>query len=242
MNLRAWGQSDPGRKRERNEDSYLIDTQKGMLIIADGMGGHQGGAIASRMAIEHFATELLSPRAADDSLPELMRAAAQRASVAIYEYARLRPELLGMGTTLTSFIAEGGEGYVLHAGDSRCYVIRDGTLRQITDDHSWVAEQLRVGVLTVEGAKSSNRRHVITKSIGFQRAPDPDLTCVPMFVGDCFLLCSDGLTNHVANHELERIVADVDYRRLPDTLIALANERGGYDNVTVIVGLIDGPG
>lgn len=240
MNLRAWGQSDPGRKRERNEDSYLIDTRTGLLIIADGMGGHQGGAIASRMAIERFATELLAPRPADDLLSELMLTAAQRASVAIYEYARTRPELLGMGTTFTSLVMDRDEGYVLHAGDSRCYVIRDGRLAQITDDHSWVAEQLRVGVLTAEGAKASNRRHVITKSIGFQRAPDPDLRCLPIFVGDCYLLCSDGLTNHVANHELERIVADVEYRRLPDTLIALANERGGYDNITVIVGYVDG--
>lgn len=239
MKLCAWGQSDPGRKRERNEDSYLIDTEIGMLVIADGMGGHQGGAIASRMAIECFAAELLASRATCAGLPELMRRAAQRASGIIYEFACTRRELVGMGTTFTSLVIERGEAYILHAGDSRCYIVRNGSLRQITEDHSWIAEQLRVDIITAERAKRSNRRHLVTKSIGFQRTTDPDLSRMPMSSGDVFLLCSDGLTNHVANDELERIVMEVDHRNLPETLIALANDRGGYDNITVLVGRIE---
>ena len=285
MRLWAWGQSHPGRKRERNEDSYLVDPDTGILAVADGMGGHQGGATASRMAVELLAKELgeargdfdwavrkqkdLSVRVTeemnavadtpdaaptipgtDEPLPpggasvmfspalELMRSIVRRASSQIFEAAWQKPELRGMGTTLTAVLMHAGKAHVVHAGDSRCYMFRDGQLRQITDDHSWIAEQLKAGAISEAEAKSSRFRHVITKSIGFERDTDADLKSVPVSPGDCFLLCSDGMSNYVEHGELERIIAMTWYRSLPQRLIELANDRGGDDNITVVVGLV----
>lgn len=295
MRLWAWGQSDPGRKRERNEDSYLVDTETGVLAVADGMGGHQGGATASRMAVEHlgrglgeargnferalaeqirgtmrtteemeavepdaghahtiprFAPVAPTPNLGFDAtlrageLPafspalELMRAVVRQASTEIFEAAWIKPELRGMGTTLTAVLVHEGRAHLVHAGDSRCYMFRDGQLRQLTDDHSWIAEQLRSGSISEAEAKSSKFRHVITKSIGFERDIDADVKSVPVSAGDCFLLCSDGMSNYVEHGELERIVAMTWYRKLPSTLIELANSRGGDDNITVVVGLV----
>ena len=299
MRLWAWGQTDPGRKRERNEDAYLVDPETGVVAVADGMGGHQGGATASRMAVEFLGRELAEARGdfakalenqiraslrtteempvvsdaildtgmapttprrvrdlADDApargedttLPgavmafspalELMRGVVRRASSAIYEAAWARPELRGMGTTLTALLIHGGRANLVHAGDSRCYMFRDGRLKQLTDDHSWIAEQLRSGTISEAEARSSKFRHVITKSIGFEREIDADMKSVPVSAGDCFLLCSDGMSNYIEHGELERIVAMTWYRRLPETLIDLANQRGGDDNITVVVGLV----
>ncbi len=294
MKLWAWGATDPGRKRERNEDSYLVDPATGVLAVADGMGGHQGGATASRMAVEQIGKELADahgnfeaalhqqieasvrtteemPAVGDSDAPtlpvmpklaalheaslvddtpfpqsivafspalELMRGVVRRASSAIFEAAWAKPELRGMGTTLTAALVHGGRLHLVHAGDSRCYMFRDGHLRQLTDDHSWIAEQLRSGSISEAEAKSSKFRHVITKSIGFERDIEADMKSVPVSAGDCFLLCSDGLSNYVEHGELERIVAMTWYRRLPATLIELANHRGGDDNITVVVGLV----
>ncbi len=287
MKLWAWGQSDPGKKRERNEDSYLVDADLGVMAVADGMGGHQGGATASKMAVELLARELADargdfdaavrkqkelsvrttqqmiavddptgehaparPLGTEDTQPtpgaavlfspalELMRNIVRRASSGIYEAAFDKPELRGMGTTLTAMLLHGGKAHLVHAGDSRCYMFRDGQLRQLTDDHSWIAEQLRSGTISEAEAKASKFRHVITKSIGFEREIDADLKSVPVSPGDCFLLCSDGMSNYVEHGELERIVAMTWYKRLPEQLIELANDRGGDDNITVVVGLV----
>jgi protein phosphatase len=285
MRLWAWGQSDPGRRRERNEDSYLVDPAIGVLAVADGMGGHQGGATASRMAVEQLARELGEVRGDfeaalvrnrskavrtteeipvlgdDDTSPtapiyagdtptprsavhvfspalELLRDVVGRASTAIFEAARTKADLRGMGTTLTAMLLHAGKAHLVHAGDSRCYLFRDGQLRQLTDDHSWIAEQLRSGAISEREAKKSKFRHVITRSIGFERGTDADVASVPVSPGDCFLLCSDGMSNYVELGELERIFAMTWYRRLPETLIQLANDRGGDDNITVVVGLV----
>jgi len=287
VRLWAWGASDPGKKRERNEDSYLVDPDTGVMAVADGMGGHQGGATASRMAVELLSKELAEARgnfdaaaqrqkaasvrtteempAIDDpfgdrgaTVPafvdgatppsvsaivfspalEVMRGIVRRASAAIYEASWVKPELRGMGTTLTAVLVHAGKAHLVHAGDSRCYMFRDGHLRQLTEDHSWIAEQLRSGTMSEAEAKASKFRHVITKSIGFERDTVADLKSVPVSPGDCFLLCSDGMSNYVEHGELERIIAMTWYRRLPQQLVALANDRGGDDNITVVVGLV----
>jgi serine/threonine protein phosphatase PrpC len=169
---------------------------------------------------------------------ELMRGIVRRASSGIYEASFHKPELRGMGTTLTAVLMHSGKAHLVHAGDSRCYMFRDGQLRQLTEDHSWIAEQMKNGSMSEAEAKQSKFRHVITKSIGFERDIDADLKSVPVSAGDCFLLCSDGMSNYVEHGELERIVAMTWYRRLPEKLIELANDRGGDDNITVVVGLV----
>jgi protein phosphatase len=191
-------------------------------------------------ALVHGSDPTLPPGAVPAFSPalEVMRGVVRRASSAIFEASWARPELRGMGTTLTAVLVHAGRAHLVHAGDSRCYMFRDGQLRQITDDHSWIAEQLKNGTISAEEAKASKFRHVITKSIGFERDTDADLKSVPISPGDCFLLCSDGMSNYVEHGELERIVAMTWYRRLPETLIALANDRGGDDNITVVVGLV----
>lgn len=287
--LWGWAASDPGKRRERNEDSYLLDLAVGVLAVADGMGGHLGGATASRMAVEHLGRELRDARgdflaavardhgvapagaprttepmaAASDDLVEaptmppgellslastwpgsvlpaleLMRGAVRRASSAIFDLAHARPALRGMGTTLTAGLVHGGQLHLVHAGDSRCYLYRDGELRQLTDDHSWIAEQLRAGTMSEAEAKASRYRHVITRSIGFERDAEADVRSLDVQAGDVLVLCSDGMSNYVEAPELAELVARTPCRRLPTSLIELANARGGDDNITVVVGLV----
>ena len=285
MKLLAWARTDTGRKRDHNEDSYLVEPALGLYAVADGMGGHQGGERASKLALEVLLARVTAARvdlaaaartieedrrrdlfrttepisALDDtgdqwgpprggdvptaplvdaSAPPalaVMRAAARDAGHVIFDAALQDANLRGMGTTLTAMLYDAGRMYVAHAGDSRLYLFRDGMLRQITEDHSWVAEQIRAGNLTEEEAKESKYRHVITRSVGFEREVDVDGLGVAVEAGDCFLLCSDGMSNYVENHELERVLSTTWYRRCPQYLIDLANARGGDDNITVVV-------
>lgn len=278
MRLLAWAKTDVGRKRDHNEDSYLLAEDVGLFAIADGMGGHQGGETASKLALQVLyqriaevhgdlpaaarAIELdkreevmaqLAERSDGDSwggntptsplletvvqpAVTVMRDAARKASYAIFDAALASPHLRGMGTTLTAMMFVDGRMHLCHAGDSRCYLLRDNTVRQLTEDHSWIAEQLRSGTMTEAEAKASRYRHVITRSVGFEREVDTDTRSVTVEAGDCFLLCSDGLSNHLTDDgELERILSTTWFRRAPQQLVDLANQRGGDDNVTVVV-------
>ncbi len=281
MKLLAWAKTDTGRKRDHNEDSYLVDDKLGLYAVADGMGGHQGGEQASKLALHVIRSKVVEARVdlhaaakqiedtrvrealrttephnaledtgdnwngdqptsplVDGGSPpalQVMRAAAREAGQTIFDTALADPGLRGMGTTLTAMLYDAGRMYVAHAGDSRLYLFRDGALRQITEDHSWVAEQIRAGNLTEDEARESKYRHVITRSVGFEREVDVDGIGVACEAGDCFLLCSDGMSNYVDNGELQRILSTTWYRRAPQYLIDLANSRGGDDNVTVVV-------
>lgn len=278
MRLLAWAKTDTGRKRDQNEDSYLVAEDLGLFAIADGMGGHQGGETASRLALQvvyqrvaearddlaaaarvidqarrEEVMERLAERGETDhwggntpTSPLLetvvqpavtvMRDAARRAGQAIFDASVASPHLRGMGTTLTAMLFVDGRMHLCHAGDSRCYLLRDNTVRQLTDDHSWIAEQMRSGTMTEAEAKASRYRHVITRSVGFEREVETDTRSVAVEAGDCYLLCSDGLSNHLTDGgELERILATTWFRRAPQRLVDLANQRGGDDNVTVVV-------
>ncbi len=286
MRIIGWAKTDTGRKRDHNEDGYLVDEGLGLFAVADGMGGHQGGEHASRLALQVVyqrvaAASVDLPRAAreieaarreellrrlEETVEEpaektdtgwgtntptsplidappapavsVIRAAAREASFAIFDAALASPHLRGMGTTLTAMLYDDGRMHVVHAGDSRCYLFRDNTIRQVTDDHSWTAEQVRSGNLTEAEAKTSRYRHVITRSVGFERDVEADTRTVACEAGDCFVLCSDGLSNYVENSELEHILATTWFRRAPQHLVDLANQRGGDDNVTVVAVMI----
>ena len=255
MRLVSWALSDTGQKRAKNEDSFLTSEALGLFAVADGMGGHQGGAQASSLALEVLRAEvelIVAERRAAANAGELarerstacakpspatsaMRLAARKASSEVLRVANQDPSLHGMGTTLTAMLCDSGWMHLVHAGDSRAYLFRDGRIRQLTDDHSWIAEQIRNGLMTAEEAEDSKFKHVITRSIGFEEDVEVDTTGVIVQAGDCFLLCSDGLSNYVTEAELRDIMAQCWFRRLPQALVDLANERGGDDNITVVV-------
>jgi serine/threonine protein phosphatase PrpC len=165
----------------------------------------------------------------------LLRAAAEEASVEIFAMARVDPRLHGMGTTLTAMLYHAGEMHLVHAGDSRAYRFRDDCLERLTEDHSWIAEQVRRGNMSESEARESNLRHVITRSVGYERDVELDAERVSVRVGDCFLLCSDGMSNYIDDPEIERLLRVTWHRRVPQLFVDLANQRGGDDNITVVL-------
>jgi len=165
----------------------------------------------------------------------VLHAAARSAGRDIFDAAQHNPELAGMGTTLTALLFHGDRAYVTHVGDSRGFLFRDGHIEQLTEDHSWVAEQVRAGIMTEAEAAESGFKHIITRSVGFERDVDLDLLSVAVLPGDCYLLCSDGMSNYVSTEELGRLLTSTYYRQCPQLLVDLANERGGDDNITVVV-------
>jgi protein phosphatase len=165
----------------------------------------------------------------------VMRAAAEQAGAEIFGVARADPRLHGMGTTLTAMLHHAGDMHLVHAGDSRAYLFRDDRLEQLTQDHSWIAEQVRRGNMSEDEARASGLRHVITRSVGFERHVEVDTKCVPMRAGDCFLLCSDGMSNYFDHAEIERLLRVTWHCRVPQLFIDIANQRGGDDNITVVL-------
>ncbi len=242
MKFNAWGLSDVGRKRDHNEDSYLVSPRLGLYAVADGMGGHQGGERASRMALEILEEEIVNARethalekSGNGTAGKLLERATQRAGEQIFQVAQSDPDLAGMGTTLTALLVHRGRAYVAHVGDSRCYLYRDGKCLQLTEDHSWVNEQVRAGLLSKEDAKESKFKHIITRSVGFERSVNVDSAAFAIEAGDCFLLCSDGLSNLIEGDEMAKVLQAQFYKKVPNLLIDLANDRGGDDNITVVL-------
>ncbi len=240
LQLLCWGTTDVGRKRDHNEDCYLINRRMGLIVVADGMGGHAGGELASRIAVEIIDRELGAAHGEEGAAPsgDRFRRAIEIASSEIYRISREVSELEGMGTTVTGLYAD-GEAFVLaHVGDSRAYQIRCGEVVQLSQDHSLVAEQVRSGLLTAEDAKASRLRHIITRSVGFEADTDVDIRVVQAREGDVVVLCSDGLANYLEPDEIGAVVGDGLLGEAPKRLVAVANDRCGDDNITVIVGYV----
>ncbi|MDQ1467724.1 MAG: family protein phosphatase [Actinomycetota bacterium] len=229
MRVDAGASSDVGQVRIGNEDGFLIDDRLALYAVADGMGGHQGGEIASATALEALRAAVASGQALD--------AAIVLANTAVFEKAATDRDLRGMGTTLTA-VAILGESRLLigHVGDSRAYRIRDGVLEQLTEDHSLVEELVREGRLSPEEAEVHPRRSVITRAIGIDPEVEVDLYTIEPRTGDRIVLCSDGLTTMLKDEEVLRIAApEADPRLAADRLVDAANEAGGEDNITVVV-------
>ena len=240
MRIRGWGASDVGRRRDHNEDRFLCNDQLGLFAVADGMGGHLGGERASRMATEileaslDHAVEAAKAAATPLSAEDALRAAIAEADRRIYETSATDPEVAGMGTTLTALFFHDRRAYLGHVGDSRAYLYRDGRIRQLTDDHSWIQEQVRAGLLSSTEAKESRYRNIITRSVGFEPTVIPDLQDLHPQAGDCFVLCSDGLSNDIGVEEIGQVLTSDFYRDAPRNLIQMANDRGGDDNITCV--------
>jgi len=252
MTVSARGLSDVGRKRDHNEDSLLLDGELGLYIVADGMGGHQGGGTASRLAVETIRDDLRAARDRDQALlaftgpveqsplREVLRGAVERACRSIYQAAQGAPELQGMGTTVTALVVGPESAFVAHVGDSRCYLVRSGGIYQISEDHSLVNEQLKAGAITPEEARTSRFRNIITRSVGFEEQVAVDLLGLELAPGDRLVVCCDGLSNLVEDQEIRDIVTTSALDEAPQRLVDLANDRGGDDNITVIVLHVDG--
>lgn len=245
MKVSSWGMTDTGRSREQNEDAFLINAPLGLFLVADGMGGHAGGEVASRLTVEVVERELLAARerspelfegkAANGALRDLFEAAVKEASREVFERSAAEPRLHGMGTTLTGLLVQGDTAWIAHVGDSRLYRIRDGAIELLTEDHSLVQEQMKAGILTPEEARHSHLRNIITRSVGFEPSVPVDLFEEELREGDLFVLCSDGLSNLVEDEEILEFAKSEVASALPESLIALANARGGDDNITAVV-------
>jgi PPM family protein phosphatase len=221
--------SDVGRSRDDNEDAYVVDERLVLFAIADGMGGHRGGEVASWTAIEALRAAVANGNA--------INLAISKANEAVIERAAGDPEVAGMGTTMTAVVPAAGRTMLIgHVGDSRAYLLHDGTLSRLTDDHSLVEEMVREGRLTHEQAESHPRRNIVTRALGQEHDVEVDLYTLEVSPGDRILLCSDGLTVMVRDRDVERIVrGESDPQRAVELLVDAANEAGGEDNITVIL-------
>ena len=223
--------SDTGRKRRHNEDSYVCEPP--LFAIADGMGGAQAGEVASELAANALHEHALESGAGEDRVVSLIQEANRR----VFERAREDSSLSGMGTTLTLALVEEGHVSLGHVGDSRAYLLREGALDQITDDHSLVAELTRAGKLSEEEAESHPQRSVITRALGTDRDVDVDAFTVETQDGDVFMLCSDGLTSMVDDETIQRILQKrrSNLKKGAQDLVKAANRGGGEDNITVLL-------
>jgi protein phosphatase len=229
VRIEAVGLTDAGRVRDGNEDSFVLDQRLALFAVADGMGGHRGGEVASATAIEALRAAVAGGEAVD--------AAVRDANRAVLERAERDPELAGMGTTMTAAVPVGESALLIaHVGDSRAYRLHDTGFERITDDHSLVEELVREGRLTPEQAESHPQRAIITRALGQDDDVDVDVYTVRVRSGDRIVLCSDGLTTMMRERDIERIVrAEQDPQRAVDKLVDAANEAGGEDNITVLL-------
>lgn len=241
--LVTWrGQTDVGRVRQTNQDSFLVDEDRDLYIVADGMGGHAGGEIASKLCVEQISSylklhndEIVTPRDHPNGLvAHIFINAVNFASTKIYERALEDPSLKGMGTTATVARVIGRYLYLAHVGDSRCYLVRCQLIYQITSDHSLVHEQVKAGLITQEESEFHHLRNVITRSVGYQEEEDVDTLSIPIEDGDFIVMCSDGLHGKVSDKEISLAVSKSGIEAATE-LINLANERGGEDNITLLI-------
>jgi protein phosphatase len=239
--------SDVGRRRVANEDAYFLDDELGLYIVADGMGGHAAGEVASSEAVDNVhamvkrgydhVDKLLGGDETEEGFRRVLRlleSAAQAATYMVFAIAQNEPDQQGMGTTLSSLLLTERFGFTAQVGDSRVYMIRDGYCSQLTEDHTLVAWQLKQGIITEQEALVSPHKNVITRAVGSREYVQVDTHMFEVQKGDCFLLCSDGLHGYLDDEEIPAIVdlgPNVAVRRF----IELANERGGRDNITAVV-------
>lgn len=239
MQIAVGASTDVGMIRQGNEDNFFAeaDERRGVFVVADGMGGHAAGEVASEMAVQIIARHLLAlTSAAEDGASTLVSKAMQDANHAIFERMLAETDKQGMGTTASVMVLS-DTGYLIgQIGDSRVYLLRDGALTQITKDHSYVQEQVDAGLLTPEQARYHPYSNVITRCVGASDQVEADIYTGEARVGDVFLLASDGLTGMVDDRRLQALLlARSGPGRIVDSLIAEANGRGGLDNITAIV-------
>jgi len=254
MKLDFKGVTDVGRKREANEDCFAAVPEDRLFVVADGMGGHAAGEVASRLAVSAIADFIASTRRdAEITWPfeydttmstegNRLKTAIRLANQRILDTIAHKKDLEGMGTTLVGAIVSDSRLCVAHVGDSRAYLIRDGAITQITSDHSWVNEQVKLGFLTRNDASRHPFRNVVTRALGSKDDVVVDLAEQELQAGDFVLLCSDGLNTMLDDETIVKTIMDSgqDVEQAARSLVSRANENGGEDNVTVILVKVTG--
>ena len=234
--------TDPGLTRDNNEDAIAIDALTGLCILADGMGGYNAGEVASGMAAAFIKSEMarwLAQTGMNSNAREVRRAleiCVENANHSIFNAANSNPQYRGMGTTLVMGVFQGNRVTLGHIGDSRCYRVRSDSLQQLTKDHSLLQEQLDAGLISVEDAQTSLNRNLVTRALGVEEIVMVEINEFRVEVGDCYLLCSDGLTDMVNDADIATIfLGSGSLEQKAARLVQQANDNGGRDNISVVL-------
>lgn len=242
--------SDVGMHRDHNEDAVASDLSIGLMVLADGMGGYRAGEVASEIAVLTLAAELTQELGQQKELPKhgrgpiaesrMLMHAVEKANAAIYQISQEQPQCAGMGTTLVVSLFTDNKFVVGHIGDSRAYRLREGKLKQLTQDHSLLQEQINSGLITQEQAKASSNKNLVTRALGIDPEVELELKEYDVKVGDLYLLCSDGLNDMVEDEVIQQILIDAhgNIELAANLLIKAANDHGGKDNVSVVIALV----
>ena len=241
--------TDVGRKRKGNEDSLFVNPEQNLFVVADGMGGHAAGEVASKVAVDSINEfvcltggdeEITWPFGLDETISydgNRLKTAIRYANRKVLEATKERADYEGMATTVVAVLVDGAEANLAHVGDSRVYRLRDGAIEQLTADHSWVNEQVHSGVISADQARSHPLRNVVTRALGGKPDLQVDMMAHKLQAGDHLLLCSDGLTTMLTDEEIADIVkaAQGDVKKAARDLVDAANAHGGEDNITVLL-------
>src|SRR6476646_8618896 len=252
LKLLSTARTDVGRKRQINEDAFFRDDARGFYVVADGVGGHNKGEIASREAVDSLSSWVLGASREIDRLVErlafgdgdavweirrLLESGVKNACYMVYGMAELDPEKKGMSTTLSALLLRGHQAFAVHVGDSRVYRVRGSAVLQMTEDHTLINYKVKHGMMTRAEAEKASGKNVITRAVGHKDYVQVDTADVDVAVGDRFLLCSDGLHGYFAedNRDVAELCGDGELEECADACISLANQRGGKDNITALV-------
>ena len=241
--------TDVGRKRKGNEDSLFVNPEQKLFVVADGMGGHAAGEIASRIAVDSINEfvcltggdeEITWPFGLDETISyddNRLKTAVRFANRKVLEATKEKSEYEGMATTVCAVLVDDQVANLAHVGDSRVYLFRDGELSQLTSDHSWVNEQIQSGVISAEQARTHPLRNVVTRALGGKADLQVDMQTHDFQAGDVLLLCSDGLTTMIPDDEIARVMREGsgDIETTAQELVDAANAKGGEDNITVVL-------
>lgn len=239
--MRIVSKTDTGRVRRSNQDSYLTGEISGSVawaVVCDGMGGANGGNVASAMAVKAISEHINSAYRdgmSSNSIRYLLMSAVSATNADVFDAAQNNDTLFGMGTTVVAVIIVNGIAHIAHAGDSRAYLINESGMEQITRDHSVVQSMIENGEITEEQAKHHPNRNVITRALGVNERIDADYNEINLADGDAILICTDGLTNYVENDRILKIIKNHNFYEYPEKLIETANNNGGGDNITVVM-------
>jgi protein phosphatase len=250
--LRSFGLTDRGRRRPHNEDAFVCDDSLGLFVVADGVGGHAKGEVASQESVEQVCgfvrqgrpliAEFLKDPGRDDKREQvrrLLESAVQSACYMVFGLAELDPAQKGMSSTISALLVAGGYGVLAQVGDSRIYRVRRGAGQQLTEDHTLLNYKLKQGLISEADARTMKGKNVITRAVGHKDYVEVDTREIEVQAGDRYLLCSDGLHGYLQQGELESVLLQAPVDEAPARFIALANDRGGRDNITVVLVFVD---